>query len=364
MSVKPVVREVVSGVVRSSGIIVKSTGINWPAYWANSGDFLFFGEISKITGGKLYNQVTGATDYLTVGGTAGSYTFQAPDNATYIAADTDYIWFKTDETLRTTTEAELVGYDLQRTPTKYDDASPNLLRWIGILKLATTLTGTERNNLFKSFELPILWDNDLNGNGHIKSNRTGQNLWVPEILYTLYDTFTDLDTTALASHTMNVGSGWTEQNGVWVISGNKVIETSTLATQFWATCDAGKADNDISIDVTIPEGDIYVAGIVFRWQDSSHKWVVFIEKDDAATFYVMCQKDGVSQSSLALAIPSPADIITLRLVTLGNSIKAYWGGVLKLDITDATYNDKNLVGLIAYRNGGYVETPIDNFIVM
>jgi hypothetical protein len=155
---------------------------SWVSYWANSGLFLFFGEVSKITGGRLYNQVRDSVDYLTVGGSVGSYTFQAPVNATYKAADTDYIWFKTDETPRTTTEAELIGYDLQRTPVKYDDASPNSIRWIGILKLATTLTATQRNNLFKSFYLPIMWDDSWNDYGHSKENRplTEQVLWTPE----------------------------------------------------------------------------------------------------------------------------------------------------------------------------------------
>jgi hypothetical protein len=34
--------------------------------------------------------------------------------------------------------------------------------------------------VFKTWQLPILWDNNLNGFGHIKDNRTGQNLWTPE----------------------------------------------------------------------------------------------------------------------------------------------------------------------------------------
>ena len=85
---------------------------SWSSYWKQQSDVLFFGEVSKIADGKLYNQKVGATDFLTVGGSAGSYTFQCPNTAPYIAADTDYIWFKSDASQRTTTEAELIGYDL------------------------------------------------------------------------------------------------------------------------------------------------------------------------------------------------------------------------------------------------------------
>ena len=164
---------------------------SWSSYWTKQSEVLFFAETKNITDGKLYNQKSGATDYLTVGGSAGLYTFQTPNNATYKAADTDYIWFKTDETQRTTTEAELIGYDLQRTPVKYDDASPNSIR--AIMILSSAVTGAKRDRLFRDMWLMELWDNNLNAYGHIKSNRATQILWTPETVTILSDTFTDSD---------------------------------------------------------------------------------------------------------------------------------------------------------------------------
>jgi hypothetical protein len=143
--------------------------------------FEFLGTITNITGGKLYNEVRGKTDYLTVGGTAGNYTFQCPQTAAYKNADTDYIWIKKDGTTwRTASEAALVAWDLQRTPTQYDAAAPNLLRKIGILKAGVTLTAKAINELHKMFLLPIYWAGTLNAYGQVKSNRTGQSLWTPE----------------------------------------------------------------------------------------------------------------------------------------------------------------------------------------
>jgi hypothetical protein len=142
---------------------------------------LYWGKISEITGGTMPNKV--GTDHIDIGGSAGTYTFQVPNTAPYIAADTDYIWFKTDASQRTTTEAELVGYDLPRTPVKYDDDTPNLIREIIILKDGEVLTTSELNHVFDYMSLPVEWNNDTNHYGHIKSNRIGQNLWTAESLF-------------------------------------------------------------------------------------------------------------------------------------------------------------------------------------
>lgn len=150
---------------------------SWEDYWKSQTEVLFFGLYSEISGGQMPNKKTGSSDYLTVAGSAGSETYQCPNTAPYIAADTDYIWFKTDESQRTVTTAELIGYDLQRTPVKYQDASPNEI--VAIIILNAAVTGTKRDNLFKDMWLPILWDNDLNGYGHIKSNRIGYYPYVP-----------------------------------------------------------------------------------------------------------------------------------------------------------------------------------------
>ena len=149
----------------------------WTARYTNNDDVLFFAETSNIADGKLYNQKTGATDYLTVGGTEGSYIFQCPDSAPYIAADTDFIWFEVDETPRTVLEAELIDYDLQRTPVGYLDDDPNSL--FVIMILSSELTGDRLNMMFRDFRLHPLWNDNWNDNGFTKSNRG-----LEQILYT------------------------------------------------------------------------------------------------------------------------------------------------------------------------------------
>lgn len=150
-------------------------GISWQAYWTTQPEVLFFGLYSEITGGQMPNKVDGATDFLTVAGSAGSETYQAPNTAPYIAADTDHIWFQSDNTQRTVLTAELINFDLQRTPVKYNDAAPNAI--VAIMILNQAVIGVQRNRMFEHFWLPILWDNNLNAYGHVKSNRIIQNLF-------------------------------------------------------------------------------------------------------------------------------------------------------------------------------------------
>lgn len=165
-----------------SNIIQKvSTAPSWVTTWIKLTDkVLFFGQTKNITAGRLYNEVEGSTDYITVGGAAGSETYQCPNTATYIAADTDSIWFQLDTSPRTVTTAELIGYDLQRTPIKYDDDTPNIIRTIMILDDGAVLTENEINYMFRTFRLHPLWSDSWNDNGVIKSNRSlEQLLWTP-----------------------------------------------------------------------------------------------------------------------------------------------------------------------------------------
>jgi frataxin-like iron-binding protein CyaY len=151
--------------------------------WYNAGsithpmlqNFLFFGLYSDIVGGQMPNLV--GNDYLTVAGVAGSETYQTPNTAAYIAADTDYIWFDGVGTQRTTTTAELIGYDFPRTLVKYGNTTPYNIGWIGILKLGTSVTDAMRD----LFNLNIWWNNTLSFHGNTKQNKPlpQQYVWSP-----------------------------------------------------------------------------------------------------------------------------------------------------------------------------------------
>ena len=198
-------------------------GIDWSSYWATQSEVLFFGLYSEIADGKMPNKKTGATDYLTVAGAAGSETYQCPNTAPYIAADTDYIWFKTDESQRTPTTAELIGYDLQRTPVKYGDTAPNAIE--GIIILNAEVTGDKLDKLHTDFRLPLFWSGVENVNGFVKSNRGfAKNTWYAET--TPAELPTGLTLTLLSGTGVQID--WTDNSG------------GTAPTEIWGKIDSGE----------------------------------------------------------------------------------------------------------------------------
>lgn len=171
---------------------------------------------SEIAGGHMPNKL--GSDYITVSGSAGSETYQVPNTASYISADTDYIWFKTDASPRITTTDELIGYDLPRTWIKYDNVSPYAIREILIPKAGETFTTTEMNNIRDYCQLPIFWSGVFSLNGNLKQNRP------------LPKKYTWL--TAQSGLTLSLISGgvkidWTDNSG------------GTAQTEIWGKSDSG-----------------------------------------------------------------------------------------------------------------------------
>lgn len=339
---------------------------SWESYWANQTEVLFFGLYADISGGQMPNKKTGSSDYLTVAGSAGSETYQCPNTAPYIAADTDYIWFKTDETQRTVTTAELIGYDLQRTPVKYQDASPNEI--VAIIILNAAVTEVKRDKLFRDMWLPILWDNDLNGYGHIKDNRIGQQLWTPEAVATFYDTFTDTDDVELISHTPDIG-GFTWIDYLtpaekWKISGNKA---TSIAYNGWTFVyfDSSKADADISVDITVPDGD-YLCGIHFRRDGANTNWSVIARRETGVGPNVEIRIYKYRTLVLGQEVAHVAGTKTLRVITSGNYVTVYWGGVKVIDNyeTDGSYSTATVHGMVSYCYDSFLTTSFDNFSIV
>ena len=146
------------------------------SYWSHQPEVLFFGLYSEISDGKMPNKVDGGATFLTVAGAAGSETYQAPNTAPYQTADTDYIWFKTDVSQRTTTTAELIGYDFTRTIVKYANTAPYAIEAIMILS-----SDVDTAKMRDDFDLSVWWSNVLSAYGNVKGNRgVGQSVWTAE----------------------------------------------------------------------------------------------------------------------------------------------------------------------------------------
>lgn len=201
---------------------------SWSRWWVTQSECY---ELWKITGaGNLVGLKRG--DILTVGGTVGSYTFQVPNTVPYQTYDTDYIWFKTDVTWRTATEAEMIGYDFSRTIVKYGNTSPYSIDYIMIL--ASAPATAQENKMRDNFDLSIWWNGFLSLYGNLKDNRgAGQSVWAPEAVYPsiltdgnsfgLYLT-SIFDLATITKNGSDIASGWNDKLG----SGNDFVTGSCL----------------------------------------------------------------------------------------------------------------------------------------
>lgn len=177
-------------------------GISWQTYWItqNIFDFFWFEGASNVTATELVDKsgngnnvtITGkdfATAYIPATSAA---TFDCPNNATFIADDTDNLWINKNEESRGVEVSELIGYDFGRTIVWYDDASPHHIRAIGILKSTVTLTQAQIDKLHTDFHLALFWSGVENVNGFVKANRgLAQSVWtaVSEAALNYSDTY-------------------------------------------------------------------------------------------------------------------------------------------------------------------------------
>lgn len=91
-------------------------------------------------------------------------------------------------------------------------------------------------------------------------------------MYLLRDTFTDVNGTALGSHTMTVGGGWTADAGTWTVQSNQANPATLTGGQAVATADAGAAAGKLT--VTIPDTGV-ATGAVARLVDAANYWLVY-----------------------------------------------------------------------------------------
>jgi hypothetical protein len=338
---------------------------SWSSYWKAQTEVLFFGLYSDISGGQMPNKVDDGATYLTVAGSAGSETYQCPNTAPYIAADTDYIWFNDDGTQRTTTTAELIGYDLQRTPVRYEDDAPNTIQAIMILKSGETITGTLRDKMFRDFRLSPWWDDSFNDYGRIKSNRSGEQLlWTPELTGTIIDTFTDDDAVTLASHTMDKGGGvWTNVTYIFDILGNKARYNGSGAYAQAYVASSGDANPDIWVTLTIPDEANYIAGFVIRRNGNSTQWRVMVIRSAGGTPTIKIFK--YTTEVATVDITHVAGDGVLRCVVTGNNFDVYWKGNKVIDtyVSDGSWNTVQNHGIITYRDASYKQVLFNDFII-
>jgi len=172
--------------------------------------------------------------------------------------------------------------------------------------------------------------------------QSGQNQpqigWVtPFIPYNLADTFVDSNGTAIASHTMNQGAGWTALQGSPEIFFNKFTDNTTGTNS--AVADAGNPNADVQVDWPLLANDNGVnthrAGVITRCTDANNYIYAMLAGD--GNFYVF---------NRVASVETQIDTVNTGALTTGvtYTIKVSWSG----NIITATANGSTLTERISF----------------
>ncbi len=176
----------------------------------------------------------------------------------------------------------------------------------------------------------------------------------------LYDTFTGVNGTSLAAHTMDVGSGWTIGSGTWTISGNRATMASGSFSRDIVTADAGVSDYTVQCSLTF--GSAFSdAGMVVRYQDAGDH----IELRFSATQIKIIVISGFVETTVATGSVSTVGGQThvLRATCTGNTIDVYVDDVFMCTADVSDFNTATRVGLKGYADAPSQSQFWDDFLV-
>lgn len=180
-------------------------------------------------------------------------------------------------------------------------------------------------------------------------------------MYLLRDTFTDSDGTALASHTMDVGGGWSYDKGAYQISGGVAGATADGGTlPKAALAGAGVSDYDVSADCVSTRTTDRWGGIAVRGTDRSNCWVARFYAY-ASTLAIFEVSGGAFTLRASSAYSPASGARRLRLVCVGASLTASVDGSASTNYASAKFNQSaTLCGILPLytSDDGY-----DNFTV-
>jgi fibronectin type 3 domain-containing protein len=136
----------------------------------------------------------------------------------------------------------------------------------------------------------------------------------------LKDTFTDSNGTALASHTMDVGSGWTIGSGAVAVQSNKAVFSATGQ----AVADAGRADCTLSVKFRCTDTNQY--GVIpFRYVDESNFWFLYIDAGNRIRIFEKASGSNTTRATTTISYTANNDY-TVTVTLLGASIVATFDG--------------------------------------
>lgn len=169
----------------------------------------------------------------------------------------------------------------------------------------------------------------------------------------LYDTFDGANGTALASHRMNVGSGWSINNGTWTID-NGAAKVSTDGIAF---ANAGQADVTARVLLTI-DGSDNISGMMLRWADGNNHFYCLIN-GSTGTLGISTTVGGVFSDLGSVAALITAGTWELVAICKGPEVRVRCNGFEKV-VTTTNLQQNTRFGIVA----GTVASRFHNFRVV
>lgn len=174
----------------------------------------------------------------------------------------------------------------------------------------------------------------------------------------LLDTFTDTNGDRISTqHTMDVGAGWTEHSGDFIIQTNRA-KLDVVGGEGVATADAGKSD--VTVTVTVNSANVNnVTGIAGRLSDTSNLWLIGF----STGVYRILEKVANSYTARASAVVVVISGVDYALAATfaGANISATLDGANAISYGSATSNQT--VKRFGIR-GGTIGDLWDNFQVV
>ena len=182
--------------------------------------------------------------------------------------------------------------------------------------------------------------------------------------YLVYDTFTDDENTALASHTPDKdseGNGWIDDNAGFKVQDNTAQATTTGKN--CSTIDVGNANVDIRLTITIKENAVNEqAGFALRADDFDNCIFLRYSPLSDPTELTLVKRDGGGETQLDAVAwdPNINDVVEMKIVADGDSIKGYLDGVEKVSAINNFHNAVTSHGLYGYHSAGETAHLLDD----
>jgi hypothetical protein len=180
----------------------------------------------------------------------------------------------------------------------------------------------------------VVWDDVPYAGGLLAVESTQSSEYFANADSLIHDTYTDVNATAITSHTPEIGGSYTASDANWVINSNTLRRGATGSGQPTATLDAGFTDG--VVEGTVTPGGSGGSGLVFRFVDNTHFY--YVRVFGGTTLAVFKHDGGAAVAVGASAAVTAAGEWTARIELVGSTIRIFLNGASTptLTVTDSS----------------------------